>query len=264
VQRGLEILAAGGRALDAVQAAVRVLEDDPTFNAGIGSALTRLGTVETDAAIMDGESLRIGAIGAVEGAGRPIELARAVFEDGEHVLLVGPMVWKFAREKGIEPVPPETLITPQARARWEAERGKRAVGGGTVGACALDAHGHVAAATSTGGISHKRPGRVGDTPLAGCGTYADDEGGAASATGHGESIIRTTMTRSVVERLRAGIPAEEAVRAAVEELGERVSGHGGVICVDRQGRIGAAHNTAGMAGAHGTLESPEPVTFVRL
>jgi L-asparaginase / beta-aspartyl-peptidase len=256
VRAGWDVLGGGGSALDAVQAAVRVLEDDPVFNAGIGSALTRAGTVEVDAAIMDGATLRIGAIGAVENAGKPVELARAVLEDGEHVLLVGPAAWEFAREQGIEPVPPETLVTERALKRLQK--------GNTVGACAIDEAGHVAAATSTGGISGKRRGRVGDTPLAGCGTYADDQGGAASATGHGESIIRVTMSRTVVELLRAGRTAEEAARASVAELADRVRGTGGVICVDRDGRVGLAHNTPAMVFGWATGAHPEPITGIRV
>jgi beta-aspartyl-peptidase (threonine type) len=264
VRTALAVLAAGGRSLDASQAAVRVLEDDPVFNAGVGSALTRDGTVEVDAALMEGETLRIGAIGAVEGALRPIELARAVLEDGEHVLLVGPAVWDFARERGIEPAPPGALVTEGARRRWQEGQRKRQTGGGTVGACAIDRLGHVAAATSTGGIQHKRRGRVGDTPLAGCGTYADDRGGAASATGHGESIIRVTMSRTAVELLRAGASAAEAARAAIVELGDRVHGRGGIICVDRHGQLGLAHNTPAMVWGWATADRPEPVTGVRV
>jgi beta-aspartyl-peptidase (threonine type) len=273
VRAGLEVLAGGGGALDAVQAAVRVLEDDPEFNAGVGSALTRDGTVEVDAGIMDGATLRIGAIGAVEDLRRPIDLAREVLEDGEHVLLVGNAAWAFARERGYTPAPPTALITERALLRLEAERTRRAAAaaaagpprlreGGTVGACAIDAAGHVAAATSTGGITYKRRGRVGDTPLPGCGTWADDLGGAASATGHGESIIRVTLTRAVVDRLRAGMRAQDAARAGIEDLTARVRGEGGVICVDARGEIGIAHSTARMPWASASLAAPEPRTGV--
>jgi L-asparaginase / beta-aspartyl-peptidase len=248
VAAGLSVLAKGGSALDAVQVAVRVLEDDPQFNAGVGCALTRDGTAELDAAIMDGETLRVGAIGAVENLRRPIDLARLVMDDGEHVLLCGEGAWRFAREHGFSPVAPAELITERSLKRLETERRKRSARppeGGTVGACAIDARGHVAAATSTGGITYKRPGRIGDTPLPGCGTYADDRGGAASATGHGESIIRVTMTRVLVDALRTGASATDAARISVEELA-RISGEAGIICVDREGRVGAAHNSARM------------------
>jgi beta-aspartyl-peptidase (threonine type) len=257
--RGLAVLAAGGSALDAVQAAVRVLEDEPGFNAGVGAALTRNGTVEQDAAIMDGATLRVGAVGAVPNLRQPVDLARAVLEDGEHVLLVGEAAWAFARERGIAPARPEELITERALRKLAALRDRS---GGTVGACAIDAHGHVAAATSTGGMTGKRPGRVGDTPLPGCGTYADDRGGAASATGTGELIIRVTLTRVLVDHLRAGRPAPEAARLAIAELVERVGGDAGVICVDGSGGIGIARSSEMLPTAHATLAEPEPTVGI--
>ena len=261
--RGLEVLARGGSALDAVQVAVRALEDDPNYNAGIGAALSRDGTVELDAIIMDGAALRVGAIGAMPNVRQPIDLARAVLEDGEHVLLVGEAAWAFGREKGFAPCDPAVLITPRARARLETEAAQRRAGtagnqAGTVGACAIDAGGHVAAATSTGGLTYKRPGRVGDTPLPGCGTYADDRGGAASATGTGELIMRVTLTRIVVDQLRAGRTAKEAAELAIAELSERVGGDAGVICVDRLGRVGVARSSEMMPHASATLAEPEP------
>jgi beta-aspartyl-peptidase (threonine type) len=258
---GLALLAGGASALDAVQAALRTLEDDPEFNAGIGSALTRDGTVEVDASIMDGATLRVGAVAAVPQLIRPVDLARAVLEDGEHVMLAGEAAWDFARERGFVRDLAGTMIVERQRKNLEEERARRAArtpppappGGGTVGACAIDAAGHVAAATSTGGIVFKRRGRVGDTPLPGCGTYADDLAGAASATGHGESIMRVTLARSAVERLRAGLDATAAAWASVDELAARVRGTGGVILVDAKGRLGFAHNTPTMSYAHGTL-----------
>jgi beta-aspartyl-peptidase (threonine type) len=271
VRDGLAVLAEGGTAMDAVVAAVRVLEDDPEFNAGVGACLTRDGTIEVDAALMDGATLRIGALAAMPNLRRPIDLARLILEDGEHVLLCGEGAWLFARERGITPVLADVLITDRARHSLEAERQRRAgspwaarpVGGGTVGACAIDREGHVAAATSTGGITFKRRGRIGDTPLPGCGTYADDQGGAASATGHGESIIRVTMTRVLVDQLKGGASATAAAWAAVKEL-ERVDGHAGIICVDREGRIGVAHNTPRMSYGYATLSRPEPTTGVQV
>lgn len=249
---GLRVLAAGGRALAAVEAAVRVLEDNPLFNAGTGSVLTRDGTVEVDAAIMDGESIRIGAVGAVPDLAQPIALARAVLDDGEHILLVGPAAWAFARERGFTPAPPGALITERARDRHAEERDRR---GGTVGAVAIDADGHVAAATSTGGIVFKRPGRVGDTPLPGCGTWADDAGGAASATGDGERIIRVTLTRLLVDRLVAGVPPAEAASVAIDDLVRRTGGSAGVIVVDRAGRLAADHASETMPVAAGVVEA---------
>jgi len=257
---GLAMLARGGSALDAVQAAVRALEDDPNYNAGVGAALTRDGTVELDAAIMTGAGLRIGAVGAVPNLRQPIDLARAVLDDGECVLLVGEAAWAFGRERGFAPVDPSVLITPRSRARLEEERRQRGLhkSAGTVGACAIDAAGHVAAATSTGGITFKRRGRVGDTPLAGCGTYADDRAGAASGTGTGELIMRVTLTRVVVDHIRAGCSAQEAADLGIAELVERVGGDAGVICVDRTGRIGVARSSEMLPHARATLAEPEP------
>ncbi len=257
---GLAVLAAGGSALDAVQAAVRALEDDPEFNAGTGAVLTRDGSVEVDASIMDGASRRIGAVAAVPDLANPVAVARAVLDDGEHVLLAGPATWQFARERGFAPAPPGALVTERQRARLAEERTRR--GGlppepGTVGAVAIDAAGHLAAATSTGGIAFKRPGRVGDTPLPGCGTWADDDGGAASATGDGEAIIRVTMTRMLVERMIDGAPAAEACRAAVDDLVRRTGGSAGVIAIDRDGRPAAAHASETMPVGAGRVVDGE-------
>ena len=240
---GFEILAQGGSALDAVEAAVRALEDDPEFNAGYGAVLTRAATVEVDGCVMTG-ARAIGAVGGVPWLRHPVTLARRVLEDGEHVLLVGEGALLFAREHGIEAESPDTLVTPRARNRFERHEGettKRMRTGDTVGACAIDSDGRVAAATSTGGIPWKRPGRVGDTPLPGAGTWAEDGVGAASATGHGESIIRALMTRFAVDRLREGAGGDSAARAAVAEL-VRVGGAGGVILVAADGSV--AHHTS--------------------
>lgn len=255
---GLRVLAGGGRALDAVEAAVRALEDDPQFNAGTGSVLTRDGTVEVDAAIMDGATGRVGAVAAVPDLPNAVSLARAVLEDGEHVLLAGPAAWPFARARGFAPAAPGAMITERARQRLAEERAKRGSAAedlkGTVGACAIDADGHLAAATSTGGINFKRPGRVGDSPLPGCGNWADDAGGAASATGDGEAIIRVTMTRMLVERLIAGAAPGDAARAACDDLVRRTGGSAGVICVDRAGRLGAFHASETMSIGAGVVE----------
>ena len=239
-QAGWAALEAGKSALDAVEAAVRALEDDAEFNAGYGAVLSRAGTIEVDACVMFGEraATSIGAVGAVPWLRHPVTLARRVLEDGEHVLLVGDGALAFAREHGITPESAATLVTPRARARFdkhEGESNKHMRTGDTVGACAIDASGRVAAATSTGGIPWKRPGRVGDTPLPGAGTWAASGVGAASATGHGESIIRALVTRVAIERLRAGATPDEAARAAVAEL-VRVGGDGGVILVGSDGR----------------------------
>jgi beta-aspartyl-peptidase (threonine type) len=251
VERGWQLLARGGSALDAVEAAVRALEDDPEYNAGYGAVLNRLGTVEVDACLMDGD-LRAGAVAAVPWMRHPITLARRVLEDGEHVLLVGGGALLYAREHGLSGDPPESMISPRARARHERERVARATEpgiGDTVGACAVDAAGRVAAATSTGGTPWKRPGRVGDSPLPGAGNYADRLAGAASATGHGESIMRVVLAKSVIDRLRAGADPDEAARAAVQLLVERTGGEAGVIVVGVDGRVGHFSSTPRMPWA---------------
>jgi L-asparaginase / beta-aspartyl-peptidase len=260
VAAGLTVLDAGGSAIDAACAAVRVLEDDPLFNAGTGSALSRAGTIECDAAIMDGARVRIGAVASMRDVPNAIAVALAVLDDGEHSLLCGQGAWEFAAERGFRPAEPGSMVTAQARQRLEAERRRResastpASSGGTVGACVIDRDGHVVAATSTGGTTFKRPGRIGDTPLCGCGTYADDRGGAASATGHGESIIRVTMTRVCVDAMRGGASASDAAWRAVDELVRLAGGVAGIICCDRSGRLGAATATATMSFGAGRLE----------
>jgi L-asparaginase / beta-aspartyl-peptidase len=235
---GDAILAAGGSALDAVVAAVRVLEDNPEYNAGTGSALTRDGTVETDASVMDGVTQRVGAVGAVPDLGNAIALARAVLEAGEHVLLAGPAAWQLAAEVGITPAPAGSLITQRARDRLAAALADRS--GGTVGAVARDHAGRFAAATSTGGISGKRAGRVGDSPIAGAGTWADSDV-ALSATGDGEAIMRVALTRTIAMRALA-VRSSDALRLAaidsLRELARITSGSAGVIGVDRHGVIG--------------------------
>ena len=241
---GWAVLERGGSALDAVEAATRVMEDDPAFNAGYGGVLNRLGILETDACIMDGK-LRAGAVGAVPWMRHPISLARQLLDEGEHVLLVGGGALLYAREHGFDAEAPETLITPRSKARHEQARAEHArmnTTGDTVGAVAVDAHGQLAAATSTGGINWKRAGRVGDSPLPGCGNYADEQSGAASATGHGESIIRVVMCKSACDRLRAGLHPDEAAQKSVAELVERTGGEAGIILVDQHGRIG--HHTS--------------------
>jgi len=247
---GWEVLRAGGSALDAVEAAVRALEDDPTFNAATGATLTAEGDVELDASIMDGETLRCGAVAVVKDVRNPVSLARAVMERSDHVLLAGPGASAFAREVGIPPHANALLVTPEQRARWERARaGAPSSKTGTVGAVARDVRGHLAAATSTGGMSMKRPGRVGDTPLAGCGNYADDALAAVSCTGHGERIIQLTLARHAADLVGRGLSSMEAAREAVALLGRRVGGTGGLIVVGPSGEAGYAHNTLVMSRA---------------
>jgi len=244
------LLERGGSALDAVEAAVRALEDDPAYNAGTGAALDAAGEVELDASIMDGESLRCGAVAVVKDVANPVTLARAVMERSPHVLLAGPGASAFAREVGIAPRENALLITTPQRARWEAARqGSPASGTGTVGAVARDALGHLAAATSTGGTFMKRPGRVGDTALVGCGTYADDRLAAVSCTGQGERIIQLTLARHAADLVGRGLSAMDAAREAVRILETRVQGDGGLIVLGPTGGPGFARNTPAMSRA---------------
>ncbi len=245
------LLRRGGSALDAVVLAATLLEDDPTFNAGTGATLTAAGHVELDASLMDGATLAAGAVACVKDVKNPVLLARAVLERSGHLLLVGEGASEFARESGIHAWPNERLVIPQQRARFEAARGVKpvVVGGGTIGAVARDLAGHVAAATSTGGTFLKRPGRVGDSPIIGAGTYADDRLAAVSSTGHGEPIIRITLARFVADRMGAGLGAAEAAAEGIRVLGARVGGQGGVIVVGPSGEPGFAYNTPAMARA---------------
>ncbi len=239
---GKKILDAGGSALDAVEAAVVALEDDPTFNAGLGSALNLRGDVETDASVMYAGGA--GAVGCLKDVKNPIRLARLVMEKTPHVLLVADGAREFAVEQGVMLLAPGSLVTAKALQKWKA---KRATGHGTVGAVARDDAGQVAAATSTGGTMLKRPGRLGDTPLIGCGTYADDLLGACSCTGLGEAIIKSTLARHAVD-LCAGRSPNDVAAIAVKQLA-RFGADGGLILVDALGRVGFAFNSARMARA---------------
>ncbi|MBA3454799.1 MAG: isoaspartyl peptidase/L-asparaginase [Deltaproteobacteria bacterium] len=240
---GHAILAAGGYALDAVVASVRILEDDPEFNAGTGSALTRDGSVETEACVMDGTTHRIGAVAAVPDLANPIAVALAVLEAGEHVILAGPAALRFAAELGISPAPQGALITDRMRDRLAEAAAHEATAsapvdrsGGTVGAVARDRHGNLAAATSTGGIVYKRSGRVGDSPIPGAGTWADRTA-AISATGDGEAILRVALSRGVAARVAAGMPLREAAIASLRELHEITGGSAGLIALDGSSRV---------------------------
>lgn len=236
---GWKILEQGGAALDAAEAAVVVLEDNPLFNAGTGSTLTISGTVEMDAAIMEGQSLRCGSVAAVSGIKNPIKLARRVMEDGRHVMLAGVGARFFARQIGFPECSPEDVIVDRERKKWESRHG-------TVGCAAFDANGQLVAATSTGGIFDKLPGRVGDSPLIGCGTYADDNGGV-SCTGDGEAIIRTVLAKTAVEFLKNDADPKSAAERSVALLAEKISrSTGGLIMIDRHGKIGYARNTPHM------------------
>ena len=246
---GFESLRAGGSALDAVTAAVVVLEDDPRFNAGTGSALTVDGEVECDASVMCGDG-GAGAVGALRDVKNPIRLARLVMERTPHVLLVGAGAEAFALECGLTPLAPGTLVTERMRDKWRAavRDAAAAPSGGTVGCVARDAAGRVAAATSTGGMMLKRRGRVGDSAVLGAGTYAEDAAGAVSCTGFGEAFIKAAAAKQAVEALRAGRSPTEAARELLPVV-RRHGGSGGLICVDAAGRVGFAFDTPRMAHA---------------
>jgi L-asparaginase / beta-aspartyl-peptidase len=249
VVNGWQVLIAGGSAVQAVEQVVKTLEDDPAFNAGRGACLNRDGEVELDASIMDGRDLAAGAVGAVKRIANPVTLARTVMEAGGPILFVGEGAQRFAAAAGIKECVAEALITERQRARWSALREEQVEGVGTVGAIAIDQAGHLAAATSTGGLQLKAPGRVGDSALVGCGTYADDQLGAASCTGNGEAIIKLVLAKTALEFLRMGEEPMAAARRAVGELTARTGAEVGIILLDRQGRIGIARNTAQMACA---------------
>jgi isoaspartyl peptidase/L-asparaginase-like protein (Ntn-hydrolase superfamily) len=249
---GHAVLTAGGAALDAVQAAVEVLEDDPEFNAGRGAVLTAAGTVETDATVVDGRDRRAGAVGSLVGIRHPVAAARAVLDDGAHVLLVGDGAVAFAGAAGLETAPPEWFVTPR---RFEAHRQRARAGGsdpegedrvGTVGAVALDARGHLAAATSTGGTSGKAVGRVGDSALPGAGTWADDRTVAVSATGLGEVFVRTAFGHEVDALLRlGGLDLAAACDRALADV-VALGGRGGCVAVDGAGRVALPFTTTTM------------------
>ncbi|MEA3009724.1 MAG: L-asparaginase / beta-aspartyl-peptidase [Sphingomonadales bacterium] len=249
---GAAILAEGGTALDAVEHAACVLEDDPSFNAGRGAVFTYQGTNELDAALMDGRTRNAGAVTGVTATRNPVSLARAVMEHSPHVFLSREGADQFSREQGLEQVGPEWFATDERRAQLEAMRADDShyfdeqLKYGTIGAVAVDIHGHVAAATSTGGLTGKRWGRIGDTPLIGAGTYADDRSGAVSATGAGEYFIRAAVAHEICARLRMlGESAQVAADKAIAEIGS-LGGSGGVILVTPRGDAVWSFNTPGM------------------
>ena len=253
LEAGWTILTAGGSAVNAVIAAVQVLEDDPQFNAGRGSSLTRAGTVEMDAGVMDGSTLTVGAVAAVSRVANPILLAREVLVHSEHIFLVGTGAERFAQERGLPLVDPQTLITEERRQQL-ARRLAAHTTGDTVGAVALDAQGHLAAATSTGGLMAKSPGRVGDSPLVGCGFYAEDNLGACSTTGLGEAIARALLAYRAVHAL-AEMPPDEAARRALAFMAQHTGGEAGLILLAPDGRLAAVWNTRDMSYAYRTPDT---------
>jgi len=234
-----------------VEAAVAALEDDEAFNAGRGSVLTADGRVQLDAMIMDGATLAVGAVAAVETISNPVSLARLVMDRLPQVLLVGEGAERFARAQGIATVDNATLVTDRrrTRARGDPPTATLDPGHDTVGAVARDRYGNVAAATSTGGIAGKPAGRVGDSPIPGAGGYADNELAAISCTGEGEAMIRLVLAKWVADRVGEGRAPQEAADAAIQRLGTRLGAEAGLIVLDRTGRWGVAFNAPCMAWA---------------
>ena len=262
LETGSAILKKGGTSLDAVEAAVRILEDDPNFNAGRGAVFTYEGTNELDAAIMDGRDRRAGAITGITKTKNPIQLARAVMEKSPHVMLSREGADQFSVEQGLEQVDPSYFATPERRRQLDEMKAQKLssfdvdLKYGTVGAVAVDTQGHVAAATSTGGLTGKRWGRIGDSPIIGAGTYADDRACAVSATGAGEFFIREGVAHEICARVRFAnekiVKAADTVMADVKKLG----GSGGVIVVHPDGSGGWSFNTPGMY--RGRVSSTKP------
>ncbi len=266
VEAGWEVLAAGGSAVDAVEAAIVLMEDDETFDAGRGSFLNADGQVELDAGFMDGGRMLVGAVAAVQFIQNPIRLARAVMEQSEHVLLVGQGAQRFAQKIGLPLCDLTDLAVPREFERWQkllydrtySTRQAFARPADTVGCVALDQAGHLAAGTSTGGTPNKMPGRVGDVPMVGCGFYADDELGGSSCTGWGESIAKVTLARLALHCLHDLGDPQAAAQAAIQVLATRVNGLGGLILLAPDGRPGWSYNTPHMAFAYRTagMEGP--------
>ncbi|MCK6551175.1 isoaspartyl peptidase/L-asparaginase [Myxococcota bacterium] len=296
-EAGADVLAHGGSSLDAACAAVRVLEDDPTYNAGIGGALDERGVVALDAAVMRGSDLAYGAVGAVTGVLRAVDLARAVLVDGRHSLVVGRGALELARRFGIPTIDPELLVTEHARSEWTKRMAELANGGpqitdwmpadepetdpttdaaiepesegregtgpfktgDTVGAVARDAHGVISAATSTGGLTARYTGRVGDSPIAGAGTYARDDLGGVSATGHGETMMKTVLAYQTLIAIAAarGDDPTDVIRRELDRATARAGGKGGIIAVLPDGRVAWARNTRHMGVAW--VRAGEPV-----
>ncbi|MFW5940214.1 MAG: isoaspartyl peptidase/L-asparaginase family protein [Chloroflexota bacterium] len=254
---GRAILVEGGAALDAVEAAVRILEQCPVLDAGRGSYLNAEGEIEMDAMIMDGDSLALGAVGAVRHVMHPISLARRIMSESEHTFLVAHGAEAFAQQIGFPRCQTgDLLVEHTARDRKPKDHLPADEKMGTVGAVALDANGNLAAATSTGGTRNKKAGRVGDSPLVGSGAYADNWTAAASATGYGEALMKVVISKRVCDFVGNGLPAGEACEAAIALLGARVQGRGGVIAVDARGNIGRAYNTDAMPHAYAAGQDP--------
>jgi beta-aspartyl-peptidase (threonine type) len=266
--KGYALLERGATAVDAVEAAVAVMEDDEIFDAGRGSFLTQDGRVQMDALLMDGSNLRTGGVACVERLRNPIRAARLVLDHSPHVYFVGTGAERFARQHGMALCDNMELVIPREQERlYKAQEAELAglpdetFSGSmdshdTVGAVALDIHGNIAAGTSTGGTLNKAPGRVGDSSLIGCGCYADNLSAAVSLTGWGEPIMKLVLGKWAVDRVAAGFSPEVTAQAAIDYLFSRLGGHGGIILLGPDGRIGMAHNTPRMAWGIQTSAGP--------
>ena len=276
-EAGWAVLAEGGAAMDAVEAAIVIMEDDETFDAGRGSFLNAEGQVELDAGCMDGSELQVGAVASVQFIRNPIRLARAVMEKSEHVLLVAQGAQRFAHRMGFAPCELTDLAVPREFERWQKllydrtfsarqsfahAAGTATRPGDTVGCVALDQMGHVAAGTSTGGTPNKMPGRVGDVPMVGSGFYADDEIGGASSTGWGESIAKVLLARLALHCLQELGDPHAAAQAAIQVLADKVSGLGGVILLSPKGEPGWHFNTPHMAYAYRVANMERPIVGI--
>ena len=267
LEHGREIMALGGSALQTVEACASLLEDDPVFNAGCGSVLNENGKVEMDAAIMDGRDLGAGAVAAVDNIANPVQLARFVLTESEHVMLISEGAMRFADHCGMERVPEHYFYTPDRVEQLKQARLKHKImldhddtevdsedqKYGTIGAIARDSFGNLAAATSTGGIVNKRMGRVGDSPIVGAGVYADNETCAVSATGYGEDFMRSVISKTISDFMfMKDMNAKQATAAGIEYLTRKVNGRGGVIVIDKEGNCASGFTTKKMI--HGWIQ----------
>ncbi|MBN1330822.1 MAG: isoaspartyl peptidase/L-asparaginase [Candidatus Heimdallarchaeota archaeon] len=254
---GWAVLSAGGSALDAVEKAVNSMEDNPVYNAGRGASLNEFGNIELDAIIIDGETLNFGAVASVKNVLHTVSLARKIMELSDHVIFVGPGANKFAREIGFPEYDEKNLITLESKIEWERYMEfKGAVDNlyntrqDTVGAVAIDEKGNIAAATSTGGITAKRLGRVGDSPIIGSGAFADNNCCGVSTTGHGESILKVMLARQAAYNVEKGIPPMKATQLALEQMKSKVKGNGGLIVISNKCEIGYHFTSKRMAWAY--------------
>ncbi len=282
-ESGFDILKHDESAVDAVESAVMSMEDDEVFNSGLGSSLTLDKRVEMEASIMDGKTLSAGAVGLLSNIRYPIKLARIVMENSDHIFIVGRSAEKIAEIFNLERRNPTTKLREKY---WKELRSRLAQGKlnylpklpkllksnpnlfdlDTVGAVAVDRDGSVAAATSTGGISLKIPGRIGDSPMIGCGNYADNEAGACSATGIGEIAIRLVLAKNTCDSIRVGQTPQKAAENSIKEVNRRVQNAAnqmGLIAIDSNGRVGAAHNSNHMCWAYMTTQNRSPKTFLK-